>query len=124
MVFQVWDLASHSVLNTYFQNFLSKVKLIFPWSRIHLMSLSLLTTIIICMMNTHMHPGDEYYLLVGISLGANLFNTSKISSKASAPMPLPIKSKNSKKMEKFDPDTGSKLNGNNSQFDPETGEEF
>ena len=69
-------------------------------------------------------PGDEYYLLVGISLGANLFNTSKISSKASAPMPLPIKSKNSKKMEKFDPDTGSKLNGNNSQFDPETGEKL
>ena len=69
-------------------------------------------------------PGDEYYLLVGISSGANLFNTSKISSKASAPMPLPIKSKNSKKVEKFDPDTGSKLNGNNSQFDPEIGEKF
>ena len=67
-------------------------------------------------------PGDEYYLLVGISLGANLFNTSKISSKASAPMPVPIKSKNSKNVEKFDPDTGLKLHGNNSQFDPETGE--
>lgn len=69
-------------------------------------------------------PGDDYYILVGISLGANIFNTSKISSKASAPMPIPIKSKNSKKMEKFDPNTGLKLQGNNSQFVPETGEKL
>ena len=69
-------------------------------------------------------PGDNYYLLVGISAGVSLFNPPKFLSKSSEPMPLPIKPINQEHAKKFDPNTGEKIQENSSQFDPETGKKL
>jgi hypothetical protein len=84
-------------------------------------------------------PGDNYYLLVGLSAGVNFFNGPEVGNNLFEPMPVP----NYKKVKttdvhynpntgeaiflgatKFDPNTGELLSSQTEIFDPNTGEKI
>ena len=66
-------------------------------------------------------PGDDYYLLVGLSAGVNFFNAPEGRNKFFEPMPIPNYKKVKTKDIHYDPNTGEVI-GLPTKFDPNTGE--
>ena len=67
-------------------------------------------------------PGDNYYLLVGLSAGVNFFNAPEVGNKLFKPMPVPNYKKVKTKDIHYDPNTGKVLSSGANIFDPKTGE--
>ena len=67
-------------------------------------------------------PGDDYYLLVGLSAGVNFFNATEVGDKLFEPMPVPNYKKVKTKDIHYDPNTGEVIYPSANKFDPETGE--
>ena len=67
-------------------------------------------------------PGDDYYLLVGLSAGVNFFNAPEFGNKLFEPMPVPNYKNGKTKDIHYDPNTGEAISLGVNKFDPETGE--
>ena len=67
-------------------------------------------------------PGNDYYLLVGLSAGVNFFNAPEVGNKLFEPMPVPNYKKVKTKDIHYDPNTGEAISPGANKFDPETGE--
>ena len=67
-------------------------------------------------------PGDNYYLLVGLSAGVNFFKAPEVGNKFFEPMPVPIYKKVKTKDIHYDPNTGEAISSGPTKFDPNTGE--
>ena len=67
-------------------------------------------------------PGDDYYLLVGLSAGVNFFNAPEGRNKFFEPMPIPNYKKVKTKDIHYDPNTGEVISSGTTKFDPNTGE--
>ena len=67
-------------------------------------------------------PGDNYYLLVGLSAGVNFFNAPEVGNKLFKPMPVPNYKKVKTKDIHYDPNTGEAVSPGATKFDPNTGE--
>ena len=67
-------------------------------------------------------PGDDYYLLVGLSAGVNFFNAPEGRNKPFEPMPIPNYKKVKTKGFHYDPNTGEIISSGTTKFDPNTGE--
>jgi len=67
-------------------------------------------------------PGDNYYLLVGLSAGVNFFNAPEVGNKLFDPMPVPNYKKVKTKDIHYDPNTGEAVSPGATKFDPNTGE--
>ena len=67
-------------------------------------------------------PGDDYYLLVGLSAGVNFFNAPEGRNKFFEPMPVPNYKKVKTKDIHYDPNTGEVISSGTTKFDPNTGE--
>ena len=67
-------------------------------------------------------PGDDYYLLVGLSAGVNFFNAPEVGKKLFEPIPIPNYKKVKTKDIHYDPNTGEVISYGTTKFDPNTGE--
>jgi len=67
-------------------------------------------------------PGDDYYLLVGLSAGVNFFNAPEVGNGLFEPMPVPNYKKVKTMDIHYDPNTGEAISPGANKFDPETGE--
>ena len=67
-------------------------------------------------------PGDNYYLLVGLSAGVNFFNGPEVGNKLFEPMPVPNYKKVKTTDVHYDPNTGEAIFLGATKFDPNTGE--
>ena len=67
-------------------------------------------------------PGNDYYLLVGLSAGLNFLNAPEVGNKLFEPMPVPNYKKVKTKDIHYDPNTGEAISPGANKFDPETGE--
>jgi len=67
-------------------------------------------------------PGDNYYLIVGLSAGVNFFNSPESKNKFFEPMPIPNYKKVKTKDIHYDPNTGEFISSGPTKFDPDTGE--
>ena len=69
-------------------------------------------------------PGDDYYLLVGLSAWVNFFNAPEGRNKFFEPMPMPIPNYKKVKTEDihYDPNTGEVISSGTTKFHPNTGE--
>ena len=67
-------------------------------------------------------PGDNYYLLVGLSAGVSFFNTPEGRNKFFEPMPIPNYKKIKTKDIHYDPNTGEVISSGTTKFHPNTGE--
>ena len=70
----------------------------------------------------HYDPGNDFYLLVGLSAGVNFFKVPKIRNKLFEPMPVPNYKEVETKNIHYDPNTGKVISPGANKFDPETGE--
>ena len=67
-------------------------------------------------------PGDDYYLLVGLSAGVNFFNAPEVGNKLFEPMPVPNYKKVKTKDVHYNPNTGEAISPGATKFNPNTGE--
>ena len=67
-------------------------------------------------------PGDDYYLLVGLSAGVNFFHAPGGRNKFFEPMPIPNYKKVKTKDIHYDPNTGEVISSGTTKFNPNTGE--
>ena len=67
-------------------------------------------------------PGNDYYLLVGLSAGINFFNAPEVENELFEPMPVPNYKKVKTMDIHYDPNTGKVLSSGANIFDPKTGE--
>lgn len=67
-------------------------------------------------------PGDDYYLLIGLSAGVNFFHAPEGRNKFFEPMPIPNYRKVKTEDTHYDPNTGGVISSGPTKFDPNTGE--
>ena len=65
-------------------------------------------------------PGDDYYLLVGLSAGVNFFNAPEVGNKLFEPMPVPSYKKVKTKDIYYDPNTKGTIFSGATKFNQKT----